>query len=112
MMYKWGHFVATLPSDGGDYTSLSRNDVSSRPVQCSATESSHHKRPVHATWHNMVTCIIYDVCSHCLQHESLNVYHLRPVSAYSKTEVRLLSRRNTRAPYCSNASIRLYRGVS
>eukprot|EP00965_Chrysotila_dentata_P217260 6189882-Pleurochrysis_carterae.AAC.1 len=27
MMYKWGHPVATLPSDGGDYTSLSQNDV-------------------------------------------------------------------------------------
>eukprot|EP00965_Chrysotila_dentata_P122646 4053815-Pleurochrysis_carterae.AAC.1 len=23
----WGHPVATLPSDGGDYTSLSLNDV-------------------------------------------------------------------------------------
>eukprot|EP00965_Chrysotila_dentata_P073903 2440994-Pleurochrysis_carterae.AAC.1 len=28
MMYKWGHPVATLPSDGGDYTS-SLNDVNS-----------------------------------------------------------------------------------
>eukprot|EP00965_Chrysotila_dentata_P194059 6176124-Pleurochrysis_carterae.AAC.1 len=23
----WGHLLATLPSDGGDYTSLSQNDV-------------------------------------------------------------------------------------
>eukprot|EP00965_Chrysotila_dentata_P076383 2523013-Pleurochrysis_carterae.AAC.1 len=29
MMYKWGHPVATLPNDGGDYTSLSQNDVNS-----------------------------------------------------------------------------------
>eukprot|EP00965_Chrysotila_dentata_P234930 6200445-Pleurochrysis_carterae.AAC.2 len=29
MMYKWGHPVATLPSDGVDYTSLSLNDVNS-----------------------------------------------------------------------------------
>eukprot|EP00965_Chrysotila_dentata_P183820 6069698-Pleurochrysis_carterae.AAC.1 len=29
MMYKWGHPVATLPSDGGDYTSLSRNNLNS-----------------------------------------------------------------------------------
>eukprot|EP00965_Chrysotila_dentata_P227770 6196213-Pleurochrysis_carterae.AAC.1 len=28
MMYiKWGHLVATLPRDQGDYTSLSQNDV-------------------------------------------------------------------------------------
>eukprot|EP00965_Chrysotila_dentata_P162114 5353503-Pleurochrysis_carterae.AAC.2 len=27
MMYKWGHPVTTLPSDGGDYASLSQNDV-------------------------------------------------------------------------------------
>eukprot|EP00965_Chrysotila_dentata_P051421 1705264-Pleurochrysis_carterae.AAC.1 len=27
MMYKWGYSVATLPSDRGDYTSLSLNDV-------------------------------------------------------------------------------------
>eukprot|EP00965_Chrysotila_dentata_P189730 6173477-Pleurochrysis_carterae.AAC.2 len=29
MMYKFGHHVATLFSDGGDYTSLSRNSVNS-----------------------------------------------------------------------------------
>eukprot|EP00965_Chrysotila_dentata_P056628 1878639-Pleurochrysis_carterae.AAC.2 len=29
MMYKWGHRLATLPSNGGDYTSLSRKDVNS-----------------------------------------------------------------------------------
>eukprot|EP00965_Chrysotila_dentata_P011808 387442-Pleurochrysis_carterae.AAC.1 len=29
MMYKWGHPVATLPSDGGNYTSLSQNDANS-----------------------------------------------------------------------------------
>eukprot|EP00965_Chrysotila_dentata_P238764 6202706-Pleurochrysis_carterae.AAC.1 len=29
MIYKWDHSVATLPSDGGDYTSLSLNDVNS-----------------------------------------------------------------------------------
>eukprot|EP00965_Chrysotila_dentata_P211656 6186578-Pleurochrysis_carterae.AAC.1 len=29
MMYKWGHPVANLSSDGGDYTSLSLNDVNS-----------------------------------------------------------------------------------
>eukprot|EP00965_Chrysotila_dentata_P228679 6196744-Pleurochrysis_carterae.AAC.1 len=29
MMYKWGHPVSTLPSVGGDYTSLSLNDVNS-----------------------------------------------------------------------------------
>eukprot|EP00965_Chrysotila_dentata_P049357 1635657-Pleurochrysis_carterae.AAC.1 len=35
MMYKRGHPVATLPSDGGDYkkTSLSRNDVNSANQQ-------------------------------------------------------------------------------
>eukprot|EP00965_Chrysotila_dentata_P016207 536388-Pleurochrysis_carterae.AAC.1 len=27
MMYKWGHPVTTLPSDGGDYTSPSLSDV-------------------------------------------------------------------------------------
>eukprot|EP00965_Chrysotila_dentata_P048366 1604432-Pleurochrysis_carterae.AAC.1 len=27
MMYMWGHPVATLPSDEGDFTSLSQNDV-------------------------------------------------------------------------------------
>eukprot|EP00965_Chrysotila_dentata_P204407 6182318-Pleurochrysis_carterae.AAC.4 len=26
IMYEWGHPVAFLPSDGGDYTSLSQND--------------------------------------------------------------------------------------
>eukprot|EP00965_Chrysotila_dentata_P059273 1967559-Pleurochrysis_carterae.AAC.1 len=29
MMYKGGHPVATVPRDGGDYTSLSQNDVNS-----------------------------------------------------------------------------------
>eukprot|EP00965_Chrysotila_dentata_P024410 808013-Pleurochrysis_carterae.AAC.1 len=29
MMYKWGHPVATLPSNGGDYASLSQNDLNS-----------------------------------------------------------------------------------
>eukprot|EP00965_Chrysotila_dentata_P258113 6213108-Pleurochrysis_carterae.AAC.1 len=29
MMYKWGHPVATLPSDEWDYTSLSQKDVNS-----------------------------------------------------------------------------------
>eukprot|EP00965_Chrysotila_dentata_P250064 6209235-Pleurochrysis_carterae.AAC.1 len=28
-MYKWGHPVATLPSDGRDHTLLSQNDVNS-----------------------------------------------------------------------------------
>eukprot|EP00965_Chrysotila_dentata_P212008 6186771-Pleurochrysis_carterae.AAC.1 len=28
-MYKWVHPVATLPSDRGDYTSLSQNDLNS-----------------------------------------------------------------------------------
>eukprot|EP00965_Chrysotila_dentata_P225054 6194541-Pleurochrysis_carterae.AAC.1 len=28
-MYKWGHPVATLPSEEGDYTSLSQNDANS-----------------------------------------------------------------------------------
>eukprot|EP00965_Chrysotila_dentata_P027833 924909-Pleurochrysis_carterae.AAC.1 len=27
MMYKWGHPVATLPSEEGDYTSLKRRNV-------------------------------------------------------------------------------------
>eukprot|EP00965_Chrysotila_dentata_P090567 2988991-Pleurochrysis_carterae.AAC.1 len=38
MMYKWGQPVATLPSDGGDYTSLSLNDVYS---------AKHHPFPGH-----------------------------------------------------------------
>eukprot|EP00965_Chrysotila_dentata_P214526 6188240-Pleurochrysis_carterae.AAC.1 len=29
MMYKWGHPIVTLPSDGGNYTSLSPNGVNS-----------------------------------------------------------------------------------
>eukprot|EP00965_Chrysotila_dentata_P117821 3893548-Pleurochrysis_carterae.AAC.1 len=38
MKYKWGHPVATFPSDGGDYTSLSLNDVNS---------ANHHPFPGH-----------------------------------------------------------------
>eukprot|EP00965_Chrysotila_dentata_P248448 6208330-Pleurochrysis_carterae.AAC.1 len=29
LSFRWGHPVATLPSDGGDYTSLSLYDVNS-----------------------------------------------------------------------------------
>eukprot|EP00965_Chrysotila_dentata_P111132 3672899-Pleurochrysis_carterae.AAC.1 len=38
MMHKWGDPVATLPSGGGDYTSLSLNDVKS---------ANHHPFPGH-----------------------------------------------------------------
>eukprot|EP00965_Chrysotila_dentata_P003244 105129-Pleurochrysis_carterae.AAC.6 len=38
MTYMWGHPVATLPSDGEDYTSLSKNDVNS---------PNHHFLPGH-----------------------------------------------------------------
>eukprot|EP00965_Chrysotila_dentata_P057886 1919001-Pleurochrysis_carterae.AAC.1 len=38
MSYKWGHPVATLPSDGGDCTSLSLNNVNS---------ANHHPFPGH-----------------------------------------------------------------
>eukprot|EP00965_Chrysotila_dentata_P137037 4533017-Pleurochrysis_carterae.AAC.1 len=37
-MYKWGHSIATFPSDEGDYTSLSQNDVNS---------ANHHPLPGH-----------------------------------------------------------------
>eukprot|EP00965_Chrysotila_dentata_P182576 6028253-Pleurochrysis_carterae.AAC.2 len=41
MMYKWGHPVATLPSDGRDYASLSLNDVNS---------ANHSRHASMATW--------------------------------------------------------------
>eukprot|EP00965_Chrysotila_dentata_P216611 6189475-Pleurochrysis_carterae.AAC.1 len=37
MMYKWGHPVATLLSDGGDYTSLSPNDLCKSAVGDTST---------------------------------------------------------------------------
>eukprot|EP00965_Chrysotila_dentata_P258658 6213303-Pleurochrysis_carterae.AAC.1 len=48
MMYEWGHPVATLPSDGGDYTLLSLNDVNSanqrgmqRERECACGSHAH-----------------------------------------------------------------------
>eukprot|EP00965_Chrysotila_dentata_P086608 2859653-Pleurochrysis_carterae.AAC.1 len=43
MMYKWGNPVATLPSVGGDYTSLSLNDVISAN-QCHPGPCNMRKR--------------------------------------------------------------------
>eukprot|EP00965_Chrysotila_dentata_P262400 6214559-Pleurochrysis_carterae.AAC.1 len=40
MYNKWGHPVATLPSDGGDCTSLSQNDVNSANQLSSNVTSS------------------------------------------------------------------------
>eukprot|EP00965_Chrysotila_dentata_P153205 5063273-Pleurochrysis_carterae.AAC.1 len=47
MMYKWGHpvaYVAILPSDGGDYTWLSLNDVNS---------ANHHPFPGYDQLHRV-----------------------------------------------------------
>eukprot|EP00965_Chrysotila_dentata_P147260 4862016-Pleurochrysis_carterae.AAC.1 len=61
MSYKWGHPVASLPSDGGDYTSFSLNDVNSAnqslifPIGCSWLRI----RPLSTSTSSTQPCLIH-----------------------------------------------------
>eukprot|EP00965_Chrysotila_dentata_P154969 5120438-Pleurochrysis_carterae.AAC.1 len=43
MMYKWGHPVATLPSYGGDYMSLSQNDINPANQRAAVVDAEKEK---------------------------------------------------------------------
>eukprot|EP00965_Chrysotila_dentata_P185395 6121056-Pleurochrysis_carterae.AAC.1 len=59
MMYRWVHPVAILPSNGGDYTSLSLNDVNGRFIggECGRTHQSEKGlRVPHGSGLEVATC--------------------------------------------------------